>query len=442
VSYRVTLIDRAEREARIRRSLGVPTRFDDFYEFRGAKTSLKVVRLPNDLPIYRMENYRAFSDQSEYMAREHKNPDYFRTGQENETVQQVQHEILAKLAARGKANSVIPIIDVLQREGQREHLLITNTGVVVNGNRRLAAMRELHSQDASAYEHFGHVDCMVLPADTTSDDILEIEGKLQARPETRLDYDWVGDAQLLAAMLRVKGTPEAVAKTLNRKPAEVRNALQALTEAEMYLREWVGAEGEYGRVSEEGEQLFKDLPGQLQGKSAELQDASRAIAWSLFENRRKLEGRLYNYNVVFGKRAADVLDRLSDELGIALTSSTDAESDSDYDFEVDADSSVLSYSPVLAALKSNERKEDAFEALSEICIGVIEAEKSQRNQGAALKAISTANARLAEVDLTRASPSTYDAMDRQLGSIIDRATQLRGTISRLRNRVAEKTDGE
>ena len=41
-------------------------------------------------------------------------------------------------------------------------------------------------------------------------------------------------------MLKVKGSPEAVAKTLNRKPAEVRNALQALNE---FIGTWNGTGG-------------------------------------------------------------------------------------------------------------------------------------------------------------------------------------------------------
>src|SRR5262245_28214241 len=126
--YRLTLVDRAEREARIKRSLDAapPHAAEDFYDFRGARTSLKVIRLPLGLPIYRMENHRLYSDQAEFIARERKSHDYFLTGQENESVQQVQHELLARLAAKGKADSVVPIIEVLQKEGQRESLLITH----------------------------------------------------------------------------------------------------------------------------------------------------------------------------------------------------------------------------------------------------------------------------------------------------------------------------
>jgi len=379
-------------------------------------TQLPIVRVPIDLLIYRMENFRTFSDQAEYMVREHKDSDYFKTGQENESVQQVQHEILVKLAEKGKANSVVPIIDVLRREGQREHLLITQRGVVVNGNRRLAAMRELYASENNSFANFSHVSCKALPADTTPDDILEIEGILQARPETRLDYDWIGDAELLSAMMKLKGTAESVARLLGRKVSEVKNSLQALSEAELYLKDWVNAEGEYGRVYEDGEQLFKDLPGQLQGKTSSSQDASRAIAWTLFENRDKLGGRLYNYNVTFGKRSDDVLKQLSEAVGMA-PSIPASETAANFDFELPDDSTDVNYKPLISALKNDQSKAAAVASLVSICDNVIESEKDKKSGTAALKAISSANAKLAEIDLSRASRDTYDAIERQLESI-------------------------
>jgi len=93
--------------------------------------------LPIEVPIYRMENFRTFTDQREHTLKEKLKQDYFTAGQEIESVQQAQHELLAALARRGVADSIVPVIDVLKKEKQREALLITNSGVVVNGNRRL-----------------------------------------------------------------------------------------------------------------------------------------------------------------------------------------------------------------------------------------------------------------------------------------------------------------
>src|SRR5262249_34967053 len=157
---------------------------------RSKETPLKVIRIDISLPIYRMENFRTFIDQTEYAVKEKKPNTFFLMGQELESVQQLQHDILDKLARTGRADSITPVIEVLKKEKQRESILITSTGVVVNGNRRLAAMRELWKESKEDYPEFSHVNCMVLPDDTTPEEIVDIEADLQAKPETKLDYDW------------------------------------------------------------------------------------------------------------------------------------------------------------------------------------------------------------------------------------------------------------
>jgi hypothetical protein len=174
-----------------------------------------------------MQNFRTFSDQAEYIAKEGVATDYFQAGQEIESVQQVQHEMLAKLAERGVADSVAPIVEVLKRDKQREPLLITSTGVVVNGNRRLAAMRELYALPSRDFLDFAYIDCAVLPADASVSDVLDIEASLQAKQETKLDYDWVGDAQLMKAMVQSHGNTADVSKRLNRSEKEIRNTIQS-----------------------------------------------------------------------------------------------------------------------------------------------------------------------------------------------------------------------
>jgi len=350
-------------------------------------------------------------------------------GQENESIQQVQHEILAGLARKGRAESVVPVIDVLRTERQREALLITHRGVVVNGNRRLAAMRELLDEDRKTYQEFNHVTCLVLPEDATPEDIIEIEAGLQGRPETKLDYDWIGDAQLIKKLIEMGRSERDLAERLRRKPSEIRNSLAALTEANLYLKDWAKAEGEYTRVRE-SEQFFKDLPGLLQGKEQGLAEASRVIAWNLFDNRDKLNKRLYAFNVTFGKQAADVLDRVSSEMGVAISSNGVDDGD-EFDVDIEGASDSVSYRPVLELFTNPVTREDAIETLIDICRNVIEEEKGKKTGTAALKAIGAANARLMEVDLGRADAATYHAIGRQLDQIQKRAKDLKATLEAL-----------
>jgi predicted transcriptional regulator len=391
----------------IKKHLESPQGEEDFYDFRSQKMKLKVIRVDANLPVYRMENFRTYTDQHEYIAKEKLEPDYFLKGQELQSVQHQQHEILKKLAAKGKAGSITPIIEVLEKDGQRERILISSTGVVINGNRRLAAMREIGTD---------YVDCMVLPADATADEIVDIEANLQAKPETKLDYDWIGDAQLINRLVHMGRTTKEVSERLNRTEGDIKNSLQALVEADIYLRDWAAAPGEYSRVRDDAGQLFKDLPKLVAGKDQNLQQGSRAIAWSLFENRDKLPGRIYAFNSAIGKLAADVLQRLSEELDIPIAAGADEEDAGGLEINF-GEENEANYTALIERLRGADTKEEAVEALVESCQEAIDAHAGVKSTKAALKAITQAHSKLVSVDVSTAAPDTYPGMLKQLESI-------------------------
>jgi hypothetical protein len=407
MAYAVKLLPRADREAMITKHLASPQGEEDFYDFRSQKMKLKVIRVDINLPVYRMENFRTYTDQHEYTAKEKLDAQHFLKGQEVQTVQQQQHEILRKLAEKGKSGSISPIIDVLEKDGQREAILISSTGVVINGNRRLAAMRELGVD---------YVDCMVLPADATADEIVDIEANLQAKPETKLDYDWIGDAQLINRLIHMGRTPKEVADRLNRGENDIKNTLQALVEADIYLKDWATAPGEYSRVRDDAGQLFKDLPKLVAGKDQALQQGSRAIAWSLFENRDKFGGRIYAFNAAIGKLAADVLERLSEELDVPITAGADDGGGGGVEIDFGEDNDV-DYTALIERLRDDATKDEAVDALVEACQAAIDAQAGKNSTKAALKAITQAHSKLMSVDVSTAGPETRPGIIKQLESI-------------------------
>lgn len=418
MSYEIKISPRAERETVISQRLAVSTEVGEtIYDFRSGAYTPKVVSLPIDLPVYRMENCRTFSAQQSEIATEGLDKEYFTKGQELTTAQQAQHSILAKLARQG-TSSVTPIISELDKDGQREAILVTSTGVVVNGNRRLAAMRELvRKSDGSVDERFTHVRCAVLPQDTTRDEIDDIEADLQARPQTKLDYDWIGDARLIRRQVGKGRTPKQVADRLRRSKSDIENVLQALDEADLYLSEWVEKPGQYDLVAGEGQQIFGDIPKNISNKETNLQNASRAIAWSLFENRDRVTGRVYSLNAAFGRLAPNVLEMLSDQLELNDEGDDQSEEDDDFAFSIEGEESEKDYASIVEALRHEETKEDAVTVLIEACETAIELDKGQRNEKAALKALSQVNGKLAGVDVNTAGLGTLPAMLKQIETI-------------------------
>ncbi len=442
--YEIKLTPRTEREAVIQKRLESATETDTLWDFRGDKAHLKVISLPIDLPVYRMANCRTYSDQQDVMAKEGLDKAYFSKGQELTTVQQTQHGILAKLAKKEASSTASSAIyGVLETEGQRDPILITSTGVVVNGNRRLSAMRELYAEDGcSPNSKYANVRCMILPPDVTPDEIDDIEANEQARAPTKLEYDWIGDAQLVRRQISKGRSPKVVAEQLRRSEADVKNLLQSIDEADLYLNEWAKKPGQYSIVSGDGEQIFGDLPKRLSGQSVPLASASRAIAWSLFDNRDKVPGRVYAYNAAFGKLAPVVLANVAEQLSLPVTSEADAEDDDDGSFAIDIAEPTggEDYSSIIAALQAPETRDDAVDALIDASISALERDRGQRSKGAALKALVQVHAKLAGIDLTMAGISSYAAIGKQLESIRDLVGKLDDKLETLKKSPPAETE--
>lgn len=431
--YKVQITGPVSRTATIASKVVAATEKREFYGFRNRKSHLPLIQVPIDLPVYRMENFRTYTDQRDYIAEHGKKPDYFSAGTESEEAQQAQHQLLHRLSLKGQSDSVVAVSDVLEAEGQRQPLLITAGGIVVNGNRRLAALRELYDQ-GSKFAHFSHIDVLVLPPDATTEEIVDIEANLQAVPETKLDYDWIGEAQLISRLVNLGRSPKAVADQLRRKEKDVKYAMQTLAEADLYLKEAPGTEGNYSEIRDDAEQFFGDLPKLLEGKSEAMKEASRAIGWALYQNKGRLEGRLYDYNAAFGSLADNVLDRVAGELGIVTEAEPGAagggEAD-DFAIDIGEEPQPTSFAGVIAALRAPDN-EAAIDALIEAAQTEIQLEKGQKSGGAALKAVQQAHTKLASVDLSRAEKSTVSKISKQLEAIKKLVAELEGKIAKLK----------
>ncbi len=434
MTYRISLRPRAEREALIAKRVEISSETGEIiYDFRSSTFTPKAISLPIDVPVYRMESCRTFSAQQTEIARGGLAKDHFEKGQELTTAQQRQHEILAKLA-RQRTKSVTPIIEVLEKDGQHGTILITNTGVVVNGNRRLAAMRELKTnKDGSVDERFTNVKCAILPADVTRDEIDDIEADLQARLQTKLDYDWIGDARLIRRQVGKGRSAKAVADRLHRSKPDIENVLLALDEADLYLSEWIRKPGEYDLL-QDGQQIFRDLPKAIAKKDVNLQNASRAIAWSIYENRDQIGGRVYRFNPAFDKLAPKVLEILEERLELPVSGDDDPTDDDDFAIDIDDDVGSKDYTPIIEALRDEDTNDDRITTLIDACETAIELDKGQKNEEAALKALAQANSKVTGIDVSTAGTSTLPAILKQIGSI-------RSNLDKIENSVRARQDG-
>jgi hypothetical protein len=156
--------------------------------FQNALKDLPIRTIALDLPKYRLNNGRTEADQVQYLA---KHPDLakdlFTADLESDAAQQAQHEILKTMTG---AKGLLPYF---REHAQEEPLILTATGFVLNGNRRLCAFRSLYEEDKKAYEHFANIRVVILPSGDERD-LDRLESRLQRESDIRADYPWYADA--------------------------------------------------------------------------------------------------------------------------------------------------------------------------------------------------------------------------------------------------------
>jgi len=323
ISIRVR--DIAARRQEIEQKRQNPLGYRAFYEHRPEGEQLPLITVELATPVYRMANYRTKTRQLSYVHRSALPADYFETGEEDVQAQRVQHELLLELAKTGSGIQIKLILEALQVDQvQTEPLLLTLDGVVVNGNRRLAAMRELFQEDPARYQCFQNVQAMVLP-EVTGNDVRRIEVKLQMRPETRLPYDWT-DQALAVRDLQLRGIHKSEIVTLMRlaKDSDVDVIAERLSEAEIYLADFLGSREEYGAVGDQEQQFIELQKGLRTKTSAAEKELARKLCHVVTRHSRELGTRAYDCRLAYGAKTVEVATRLAERLDVDATPVTGA----------------------------------------------------------------------------------------------------------------------
>ncbi len=276
--------------------------------FRSRTIDLPRKRIPLGTPIYRMRNIRTIVVQESYVADHHLADDFFNNGQEDVSAQRAQDELLLQLAKESKAN----IYAHLERsKEQTEPLIVTVAGVVLNGNRRLAAVRDLYSRDSQEFRAFEHVEVAVLPPEANEDDLAQLETDLQIAPDYRLDYGWVEEARGLRYQLEVLKWDMAKAQQhWQSGKEELNRRLSQLAAAEEYL-ERIGKPKRYELVKDDDlalQALLRSQSPKARGNESPARiKAEKLVVFALMQHKGSLsEGRVYGH----AGEAKAILDKM------------------------------------------------------------------------------------------------------------------------------------
>jgi hypothetical protein len=278
------------REERLRLigELAAAARATHFAPLRGRYEAAPVIELPEAMLVYRVENGRLIAELEEHAGRAGLGLAELRDAQETLEVQRLLHRFLAEKAASPAG----PILQELAEAGQQvEPLLITADGVLINGNRRLAAMRELLRADPDRYAGFASASVAVLPADVTAAEIEAAEAALQMAPETKLAYGWINRRLKLRRQRQELGLSEAEIARAYRlaDPSRIEVELGELALAEDYLERFAGAKGRYSLIAD-AELLFSGLHAALGALPRELAETWKLAGLAMIHGRDRVKG--------------------------------------------------------------------------------------------------------------------------------------------------------
>lgn len=115
----------------------------------------------------------------------------------------------------------------LKDRGQQDPAIVTAEGVLINGNRRAAALRSLYQDDD--WQKARYVQCLVLPEDAQPDELVDLEAELQIARDFKQGYSWINEAFLIEELYDREGKDFArVARRMHSDVTKVRDLHEKL----------------------------------------------------------------------------------------------------------------------------------------------------------------------------------------------------------------------
>lgn len=125
--------------------------------------------------------------------------------------------------------------DDLKERGQQDPAIITAEGVLINGNRRSAALRSLYNDDK--YLKARYVKCLLLPQDATPEELTDLEAELQVARDFKESYSWINEALLIEELYEREGRNfDSVGTRMHLDPDDVRELHEKLQQVHQIVK--------------------------------------------------------------------------------------------------------------------------------------------------------------------------------------------------------------
>ncbi|WP_060209924.1 hypothetical protein [Sporosarcina koreensis] len=390
--------------------------------FQNERTFFPIFKVSIDMPRYRLSNGRTQAAQEEYYTMHDLPEDFFERDIESEDAHIAQHDILkTQLKHTG-----IDLLDYFTKNGQEEPLILDNNGFVVNGNRRLRAMRELHQIDSGngiLPPKFSHIEVIVLPP-CSEEDILELEGKLQITEDIKADYDWTSEGCMYRALRDKKHfSTEKIAGIYDKKKEYIEDLILLLTYVDEYL-ESRNLPKQYHQIQDDKFAFEAIVKGRKKLDDEDKKDIFQTISFSVLDPDHRLPGmgRLHG----FIPKIAENIDTIIEKAQLEFPSEEQIELN-----DVGLDDGLLGdsyFEEDLINLAQTLNKEENRENVVQVVKDVIDAEDDRRQRYTVIQKIQRANTLLQDAINMFDDDTEREGIDLQLESIETHVAELKGKL--------------
>ena len=286
-------------------------------EYRGKYRPLNIIEVPIELLVYRIENIRTKSLQKQWLVTHPDcGKDFFTADPGSIEVQTAQHQILKSLADKEG------LLDTFKKGKlqQKEALIVTDDGVVVNGNRRLCAWRILYYADRIKYAHFQTIRVAVLP-DHDPQGIYDLEVALQIHSDMKAEYTWHSIASDYKEKVEQGIDLSKFAQKQGKTPEEINRLIECYEYAEQYL-ESIGHTDEWSLVDKQEFAFRQIVIGRKGLNNPGDKELFQEIAKAMLQTPASGD-RLYKQIPKVVKNLSVIAPKLSEVFGINISESVD-----------------------------------------------------------------------------------------------------------------------
>lgn len=407
---------RCEEIAKLR---SIPSKAHHRVLFKGENTDLPIIRVPIDLPKYRMANGRTVSLQAEYLA---KNPsvrqDIFTGDPELWDAQAAQHELLLMVVNQQELRKTFEN----PSNKQIEPILLDERGFVVNGNRRLCCWRDLYRNEASKYGHFAYIDVAVLPH-CDEKDIDRLEAWLQIQKDIKADYSWDARANMLLDKQKRDGfSNRDLAELYGMKESDITELIDMRKYGDAYLRSR-GKTDLWSLVSDHEEAFRKIVASRPKIDDVGNQEMFMEASFALIDKPKEAGGRLYDQIPAILDSLEEVKEKLADEFPVSPAKSTSEMDDLFGGVALKAGSGIGT--PLSVEIRKPENTERARRIIVEVIASQKELKKNSKAAEYLLDCCKKANAQLSAAVKEGLRPESnrsgvakqLDAIEKSIGNI-------------------------